>query len=297
MESIQDMLAPEKTSIPSVEDGRTGEVSVPGATVVKIQNLDQLVQLTQIGEANHHASNTKLNSESSCSYAILMVFVRRSVPNQERSDVSLRETDNKAGRPGHHIPTIRKSKLLIVDPAGFKRLDKSGKCINALAENSPHIPTRDSKLTRLLRDSFGGMFLEEENDCLESKMKDPSEELNCLKEAKLRMNLQMIMHGSSLLYEIGDDLEEDMVANYAENLDKVLAQLPSPITGGLLNGISAAYTDGFACKDPMKKQIAVAIYLVDKLALRAGNEKDDDEADTVGCCTLKSRKCRTCTTK
>lgn len=31
-----------------------------------------------------------------------------------------------------------------------------GKCINALAENSSHVPIRDSKLTRLLRDSFGG---------------------------------------------------------------------------------------------------------------------------------------------
>lgn len=35
-------------------------------------------------------------------------------------------------------------------------LSSLGKCINALAENSPYIPTRDSKLTRLLRDSFGG---------------------------------------------------------------------------------------------------------------------------------------------
>ena len=35
-------------------------------------------------------------------------------------------------------------------------LTSLGKCINALAENSPHIPFRESKLTRLLRDSFGG---------------------------------------------------------------------------------------------------------------------------------------------
>jgi hypothetical protein len=34
-------------------------------------------------------------------------------------------------------------------------------------------------------------------------------------------------------------------------------------------------------------QMAVAVYFLDKLALRAGHEKDDDEADTVGCCTLK----------
>ncbi|XP_030546644.1 DNA topoisomerase 1 alpha-like [Rhodamnia argentea] len=54
-----------------------------------------------------------------------------------------------------------------------------------------------------------------------------------------------------------------------------------------IENIRAAYTKDFTSKDAMKRQIAVATYLIDKLALRAGNEKDDDEADTVGCCTLK----------
>lgn len=54
-----------------------------------------------------------------------------------------------------------------------------------------------------------------------------------------------------------------------------------------IEGIRSAYTKDFTSKDPVKRQIAVATYLIDKLALRAGNEKDDDEADTVGCCTLK----------
>jgi len=39
--------------------------------------------------------------------------------------------------------------------------------------------------------------------------------------------------------------------------------------------------------DTKKRQMAVALYFLDKLALRAGHEKDEDEADTVGCCTLK----------
>ncbi|XP_076909463.1 DNA topoisomerase 1 alpha-like [Bidens hawaiensis] len=51
--------------------------------------------------------------------------------------------------------------------------------------------------------------------------------------------------------------------------------------------IRNTYTKDFGNKDVTKRQIAVATYLIDKLALRAGNEKDDDEADTVGCCTLK----------
>ncbi|KAJ0101092.1 hypothetical protein Patl1_04083 [Pistacia atlantica] len=54
-----------------------------------------------------------------------------------------------------------------------------------------------------------------------------------------------------------------------------------------IESIRAAYTKGFTSKDVTRRQIAVATYLIDKLALRAGNEKDDDEADTVGCCTLK----------
>ncbi|KAI5010511.1 hypothetical protein ZWY2020_012648 [Hordeum vulgare] len=54
-----------------------------------------------------------------------------------------------------------------------------------------------------------------------------------------------------------------------------------------IRNIRANYTKDFRSKDQVKKQIAVATYLIDKLALRTGNEKDDDEADTVGCCTLK----------
>ncbi|XP_042474507.1 DNA topoisomerase 1 beta-like isoform X2 [Zingiber officinale] len=58
-----------------------------------------------------------------------------------------------------------------------------------------------------------------------------------------------------------------------------------------IQDIRANYTRDFNSKDPTKRQISVATYLIDKLALRAGNEKDDDEADdeadTVGCCTLK----------
>jgi DNA topoisomerase-1 len=35
------------------------------------------------------------------------------------------------------------------------------------------------------------------------------------------------------------------------------------------------------------RQLATCLYFIDKLALRAGNEKGDEEADTVGCCSLR----------
>jgi DNA topoisomerase-1 len=37
----------------------------------------------------------------------------------------------------------------------------------------------------------------------------------------------------------------------------------------------------------MVRQRATAMWLIDRLALRAGNEKGEDEADTVGCCSLR----------
>ena len=39
--------------------------------------------------------------------------------------------------------------------------------------------------------------------------------------------------------------------------------------------------------DIRSKQLGTATYLIDKLALRVGNEKGEDEADTVGCCSLR----------
>ena len=45
---------------------------------------------------------------------------------------------------------------------------------------------------------------------------------------------------------------------------------------------------GMRSKKEAQQQKAVAVYLIDKLALRVGNEKNtDEEADTVGCCSLR----------
>ncbi|XP_022759380.1 kinesin-like protein KIN-UA isoform X1 [Durio zibethinus] len=175
MESLQDLLDPTNDNISIVEDPKSGDVSLPGATLVEIRDQQSFLELLRLGEAHRYAANTKLNTESSRSHALLMVHVKRSVKGREPAHSS--ENGNstniaKSLRP----PLVRKGKLVVVDLAGSERIDKSGseghtleeaksinlslsalgKCINALAENSAHVPVRDSKLTRLLRDSFGG---------------------------------------------------------------------------------------------------------------------------------------------
>ena len=56
----------------------------------------------------------------------------------------------------------------------------------------------------------------------------------------------------------------------------------------LIVDIRRNYESDWDSSDSKKRQMAVALYFLDKLALRAGHEKDEDEADTVGCCTLKA---------
>ncbi|XP_047168185.1 kinesin-like protein KIN-UA isoform X2 [Vigna umbellata] len=175
METIQDLLDPANDNIAIVEDPKTGDVSLPGASLVDIRDQQSFVELLRLGEAHRFAANTKLNTESSRSHAILMVHVKRSVKGRDAA------LSSENGNHPHMVKTIKptlvlKGKLVVVDLAGSERIDKSGseghtleeaksinlslsalgKCINALAENSAHVPFRDSKLTRLLRDSFGG---------------------------------------------------------------------------------------------------------------------------------------------
>lgn len=51
--------------------------------------------------------------------------------------------------------------------------------------------------------------------------------------------------------------------------------------------IRNTYREEWKSREMRIRQRGVALYFIDKLALRAGNEKDEDQADTVGCCSLR----------
>lgn len=54
-----------------------------------------------------------------------------------------------------------------------------------------------------------------------------------------------------------------------------------------IDKIRNTYKEEWKSKEMRIRQRGVALYFIDKLALRAGNEKDEDQADTVGCCSLR----------
>ncbi|SCU79491.1 LANO_0A06436g1_1 [Lachancea nothofagi CBS 11611] len=54
-----------------------------------------------------------------------------------------------------------------------------------------------------------------------------------------------------------------------------------------IDAVRKDYNKNLKSKVMLERQIAVACYFIDVFALRAGGEKADDEADTVGCCSLR----------
>jgi len=60
-----------------------------------------------------------------------------------------------------------------------------------------------------------------------------------------------------------------------------------------IDGVRKSYKKKLKNKDSAVRQLATAMWVIDRLALRVGGEKDtEEEADTVGCCSLRCEHLR-----
>ncbi|KAJ4828706.1 Kinesin-like protein KIN-5B [Turnera subulata] len=166
-EEITDLLSPEDSSrcgedrqkkpISLMEDGK-GCVVVRGLEEEAVYSANEIYTLLERGSAKRRTADTLLNKRSSRSHSVfsITIYVKEAAVGDE--------------------DLIKCGKLNLVDLAGSENISRSGaregrareageinkslltlgRVINALVEHSAHIPYRDSKLTRLLRDSLGG---------------------------------------------------------------------------------------------------------------------------------------------
>ncbi|CAD7087996.1 unnamed protein product [Hermetia illucens] len=154
MEELRDLLQPNCKTLELREREKMG-VYVPNLHSVTCKSVEDMITVMNQGNKNRTVGFTNMNEHSSRSHAIFMI------------KIEMCETDSN---------TVKVGKLNLIDLAGSERQSKTGataerlkeaskinlalsslgNVISALAENSPHIPYRDSKLTRLLQDSLGG---------------------------------------------------------------------------------------------------------------------------------------------
>ncbi|HXQ93427.1 MAG TPA: DNA topoisomerase I [Nitrososphaerales archaeon] len=79
------------------------------------------------------------------------------------------------------------------------------------------------------------------------------------------------LHDSSSIRQARDKSKYDKARVLEKGIDRVRSFISKSMSS----------------KDPKIRRISTACYLIDKLAMRVGDEKDEDEADTVGASTLR----------
>ncbi|XP_069808660.1 kinesin-like protein KIF19 isoform X4 [Dendropsophus ebraccatus] len=158
-EMIRDLLNPALGYLDLREDSK-GVIQVAGITEVSTINAKEIMQLLMKGNKQRTQEPTAANKTSSRSHAILQVTVRQK------------------SRVKNITQEVRVGRLFMIDLAGSERASQTqnrgqrmkegahinrsllalGNCINALSDRggNKYVNYRDSKLTRLLKDSLGG---------------------------------------------------------------------------------------------------------------------------------------------
>ncbi|NWH59539.1 KIF27 protein, partial [Geococcyx californianus] len=207
-EDLRDLLELD-TSVKElhIREDEKGNTVIVGAKEFRVECADEVISLLESGNAARHTGTTLMNEHSSRSHAIFTISVC-----QKQSAESQKNTDATQDSPGKTVQMIA-SKFHFVDLAGSERVTKTGNTgerfkesiqinsgllalgnvISALGDpkrRSVHIPYRDAKITRILKDSLGGNAKTVMITCVSPSSSDFDESLNSLKYANRAKNIR-----------------------------------------------------------------------------------------------------------
>ena len=153
---MYDLLTQQSADIKIQENPETGVV-IEGLSEVYLSSLEEFFEYVELSQSNRKVAETKLNHNSSRSHCILILEVTQSFKKEKLIkkgtlnlvDLAGSEKVSKTGAVGLTLEEAKKINL---------SLSTLGNVIHALTHKSEHIPYRDSKLTRLLKESLGGNY-------------------------------------------------------------------------------------------------------------------------------------------
>ncbi|XP_071090548.1 kinesin-like protein KIF11-A [Haliotis cracherodii] len=137
---------------------KKGSVIISGLEDVVVRSKDEVYAILERGARRRQTAATLMNATSSRSHSVFSVTIHIKENTVDGEEL------------------LKTGKLYLVDLAGSENIGRSGavdkrareagninqslltlgRVITALVEHAPHVPYRESKLTRLLQDSLGG---------------------------------------------------------------------------------------------------------------------------------------------
>lgn len=179
LEKIYDLVIPSKEPLKLYQDTLKG-LWLTDATKVPVKNIKEVLNVLTLGTKQRITAATLSNPDSSRSHALLLLTLHKHIEST-----------------GMH----RASQIYLVDLCGSEKIEKTGatderlkeaqninksllalgNVISALSEKKRHIPYRDSKLTRLLQNCFGGNSFTSLILCCSSNSYNAGETLSTLR--------------------------------------------------------------------------------------------------------------------
>lgn len=223
-EELCDLLSTDDvTKIRIYDDAaKKGSVIIQGLEEITVHNKSDVYKLLATGQERRKTATTLMNAQSSRSHTVFSILVH------------IKEN----GTDGEEMLKI--GKLNLVDLAGSENISKAGnekgirsretvninqslltlgRVITALVERTPHVPYRESKLTRILQESLGGKTKTSIIATISPGHKDIEETLSTLDYAHRAKNIQNKP-------EINQRLtKKTVLKEYTEEIDRLKREL------------------------------------------------------------------------
>ena len=124
---------------------------------IYLSSVEEFFNYAELAQKNRKVAETKLNHNSSRSHCIMILEVMQNYKKEKiikkgilnLVDLAGSEKVSKTGAVGETLEEAKKINL---------SLSTLGNVIHALTQGMGHIPYRDSKLTRILKESLGGNY-------------------------------------------------------------------------------------------------------------------------------------------
>lgn len=156
-EVLRDLLSSEEAILDLREEPGKGAV-IHGVKEIEARNKEEIMTMFKVGNKNRVKESTLANEVSSRSHAVLIIHLvtEEEVKNKKVKKQARLSMIDLAGSE-RAAYTMNKGMRMIEGANINKSLLALGNCINALSKGKKgHVPFRDSKLTRLLKDSLAG---------------------------------------------------------------------------------------------------------------------------------------------
>lgn len=225
-EKIRDLLGiVNNKGLMVVEDPAKG-VTVPDLAEFPVSNLSQVQQLLISGNGRRTMAPTSANVFSTRSHTILQVTVEQKASATENL-VSKMSLIDLAGSERAAATANRGQRM--VEGANINRsLLALGNCINMLSDDKKQgqfVPYRDSKLTRLLKDSLGGNTKTVMLACISPSSLAIEETLNTLKYAARAQKIKKEIKRNYQETELHIHEYKDIINNLKQEIETLKIQL------------------------------------------------------------------------